>query len=77
MSTNPLQPTQERARFEAWFNAYWAGDDPEDPCPVPLSGDWQERRAYDGTKAAAWAAWTACANRQEAHGRTPGETRLV
>lgn len=34
-------PTQDsRQRFIAWFDKWWAGDDPEDQQSVPSTGDW-------------------------------------
>lgn len=51
--------TKERQAFLAWFARYWAGDDPDDPNPVPSTGDWQCYAAYERAMATAWAAWQA------------------
>jgi hypothetical protein len=48
-----------RAEFNAWFDKYWEGDDPEDPNPVPFTGDWTMYQDYQRIRAAAWAGWLA------------------
>lgn len=63
MSTTPSTPAQAERdswkAFETWFAKYWAGDDPEDPNPVPFTGDWLAYAQYESRKALAWNAWNA------------------